>query len=291
MNDKITLNQLKSLIKECEGYAPYDKSPPITLRKKIKEFIFSRFGRNPDYISSFTVIDTFIPADRRRTGSWIPNVLNLLYDIRRDLEGIQSETFPPLEKGPIDRRIEEMNLKKRLHNEEFWKNFVIKAKDIEYEKQLWDFKESFQMWHTKDLKDSIHFCEQVASFANAEGGVLIVGISDKIPRIIKGVSDLENKKKHCASSLQKNTNHPLKFCQFQEIKMKDLDNKEKTCLIIIIMQTNDVISVRRINGTFSYPIRLETGLERIDEPTIKRQKEGIENNYNFLKDLDLIVNN
>ena len=66
------------------------------------------------------------------------------------------------------------------------------------ENQLWDFKETFEMWHIKNKEkeeSKIKFCEQIAAFANVNGGVLIVGITNKPPRRVIGIQDLENKLK------------------------------------------------------------------------------------------------
>jgi len=63
------------------------------------------------------------------------------------------------------------------------------------ETQLWDFKETLEMWHAKHKEKEeaeVKFGEQIAAFANTNGGVLIIGITDKPPRKVIGVQDLES---------------------------------------------------------------------------------------------------
>ena len=84
-----------------------------------------------------------------------------------------------------------------LYRESFWRPFIIKAmSQNRIETQLWDFKETLEMWHVKHKEKEeaeLKFAEQIAAFANTNGGVLIIGITDKPPRKIIGVQDLENK--------------------------------------------------------------------------------------------------
>lgn len=178
---------------------------------------------------------------------------------------------------------------KLLYNESFWQSFVKKAVDIIIERQLWDFKETFEMWHMKNREKQdaeIKFCEQIAAYANERGGVLIVGITDKIPRKIKGVEDLENKLKFTKSTIKRYINYANEFFHFQLIALKDDVGIDKNCLIIAIAQTKDVISVKDNSEKYSYPIRSETGLDRVDYETIKKSKIFVHhNNYDFILNL------
>ena len=175
-----------------------------------------------------------------------------------------------------------------LCRESFWKSFMIKVLNSRrIENQLWDFKETLEMWHAKTSpekeKASVKFCELVAGFSNAKGGVLIIGVTDKLPRAAIGVEDLENKLYHTKKTLEKHIDHPLDFIHFQIIPIKGNDKKEENCLIIATAQTKDVISVKDETGKFSYPIRLETGLHRLNYEEIKKSKaEVIRDNYNFI---------
>lgn len=182
-----------------------------------------------------------------------------------------------------------------LHRESFWKEFVLKTMNFTYENQLWDFKESFEMWHLtgnmgEDYK--IKFCEYVASFANANGGTLIVGISDNIPRKIIGIDDLENKLTNTKSVLNRYImNYKNDYVHFQPIILKDNEGKEKNCLIIAIAQTKNAVSVKDNTGRISYPKRLETGTQRQDHDIIQAQKKDVINdNYFYIFTLNNILN-
>lgn len=65
------------------------------------------------------------------------------------------------------------------------------------EDQLWDFTQTLEMWKATDFnikqKRKIEFCEDIAGFANAQGGVIILGITDKIPRKKIGLKKLKKK--------------------------------------------------------------------------------------------------
>ncbi|UZE92408.1 MAG: ATP-binding protein [Methanosarcinales archaeon] len=178
-----------------------------------------------------------------------------------------------------------------LYRESFWKSFIIKAMSVNrIENQLWDFKKTLEMWHTKykEKKEAeIKFCEQIAAFANANGGVVIVGITDKSPRRIIGVQDLENKSKFTKEVLKRHITYSTDFVHFRQILMKDEAENDKNCLIIAIAQTKDVISVKDKLGKFSYPIRLETGLDRSNYDEIKYSKLNVlHDNHNFILNLD-----
>lgn len=179
---------------------------------------------------------------------------------------------------------------KLLYQESFWQSFIKKAVEIKIENQLWDFKETFEMWHmkNKDKEDAeIKFCELIAGFANAKGGVLIVGITNKIPREIKGIEDdLESKLKFTKSTIQRYVNSTNDFVHFQPTTLKDDAGTDRDCLIIAIAQTKDVITVRDKSGKFSCPVRSETGLDRVDYEKVKQSKiHVLHDNYDFILNL------
>lgn len=182
---------------------------------------------------------------------------------------------------------------KLLYSESFWKSFIKKAVEIKIENQLWDFKETFEMWHmkNKDKEEAeIKFCEQIAAFANEKGGVLIVGITDEIPRKIKGIEGLENKLKFTKSIIKRYINYTNDFVHFQVTTLKNDAGVDRNCLIIAIAQTKDEITVKDNLGRFSCPIRSETGLDRADYEKIKNSKTDVShNNYDFILDLKQIA--
>jgi len=183
--------------------------------------------------------------------------------------------------------------KELLFSENFWLNFIKKAmEDDRIETQLWDFKETFEMWEIgksnkkEREKAIIKFCEQIASFANTTGGVLIVGVTDKPPREIKGLRDLENKLKLAKTKIKEYIDYDADFVHFQQILMKDINDNTVSCLIIAIAQTKNVVAVKDKNGHFTYPVRVSTGLERMEPEKIRRAKINIYNdNFDYLKEL------
>jgi len=179
---------------------------------------------------------------------------------------------------------------KLLCRESFWKSFITKAKGSDrIERQLWDFKKTLEMWHVRPEekeKSEVKFCEDIASFANTKGGVLIIGVTNEPPRRIVGIPDLENRLKSTTKVLKRHTVYYFDFTHFQQVLMKDEVGRDKTCLVIVVSQTKGVVRVKDQQGKYSFPIRLETGLHRADYETIRDSKKYISrDNYNFISDL------
>lgn len=145
------------------------------------------------------------------------------------------------------------------------------------------------MWHVRPEereKWKVEFCEDVASFANTKGGVLIIGVTDEPPRRIVGIRDLENRLKFTKEVLKRHTVYDFDFTHFQQVLMKDEVGRDKTCLVIAVSQTKGVVRVKDQQGKYSFPIRLETGKARADYDTIKISKKYVmRENYNFVSDL------
>ena len=180
-----------------------------------------------------------------------------------------------------------------LYRGSFWINFVTKVMNLSIENYLWDFKKTFQMWHTRGQekeKAEFKFCENVASMANSNGGVLIVGVSNNIPRKIAGVDDLENKIQSIKLIINRHLNCNSDFIHLQPINIKDDVGANKICLIIAISQTKDVVSVKDNSGKISYPKRLETGSERMDYEAIKYSKINVlHDNHNYILTLNKMI--
>lgn len=177
-----------------------------------------------------------------------------------------------------------------LQRESFWNSFIPKAMSNErIEGQTWDFKETFEMWHTKNKEKEeaeIKFCEQTAAFANANGGIFIVGITDKFPREIVGIKDLENKVKFTKECINKYMNCDTDFVNCQQILINCEDGTRRSCLIIAVAQTKNVIHVKDKSGRFSYPIRLGTGLNNSTYGNLKTLKINVLNdNYLYISNL------
>jgi len=125
-----------------------------------------------------------------------------------------------------------------IASDAFWREFITKAvKSKKTEPQLWDFKETLTMWVTNgEAKErgKIEFAEDVASFANAKGGVLIVGVTDK--REIVGLGDdvrrIEGGLKHASDTLAKHLEYDRNLVTFHQVAVPGKDGAEKLCLVV-----------------------------------------------------------
>ena len=173
-----------------------------------------------------------------------------------------------------------------LHDESFWIRFVMKAmSDGRVETKLWDFKNTLEMWHCepeKKIVAEIEFAEDVASFANTDGGLLIIGITNKLPRKIIGITNMEEKINSINPILARNVQNNVPL-HLQQIRLKDENRKDCDCLIIVVAQTENVIEVRNQQGWSSYPIRVGAGKTKGKLEEINQSKSRIlHNNYNFV---------
>ena len=182
---------------------------------------------------------------------------------------------------------EESNL---LNRESFWNAFVTKAMaSSRVENQTWDFKETLDMWHIKHKEREVaatKFCEQVAAFANVDGGILIIGVTNNIPRQIVEIQDIENKMKSTKEVIVRHIDYGVDFTHFQPVSMKSRIGPDQICLVIAIAQTKGPVAVKDESGRFSYPIRMETGLRRSSHNAIKHSKMRVQDdNYHFIQRL------
>jgi predicted HTH transcriptional regulator len=181
-----------------------------------------------------------------------------------------------------------------LKRESFWRSFISKVRvGDRVEDQLWDLKETLEMWHvggSQKENAEAKFCEEVAAFANAKGGAIIIGITDKIPKIVVGVNDLENRIKSIREVIRRYIKPDSDLVHLQQVLLKDDEDRDKTCLVIAVAQTRSGISVKDRAGRFSYPIRMGTGLSRIDHEDLVNLKRNVLNdNYHFIRDLDRLL--
>lgn len=174
-----------------------------------------------------------------------------------------------------------------IYSETFWRNFIQKiVKEDRTEDSVWDVKSDLEIWnlkHKKREEAEVEFCEQVASYANANGGVMIVGVTDKSPRTVVGVGKMEERRQATRRVLDKRLQR-TEFIKLREIVMAD----GKKCMAIIIAQTRSPISVKYDDGKISYPMRSESGLVWKDHDHISGLKSSInEDNYLFVKTLQM----
>ena len=177
------------------------------------------------------------------------------------------------------------------NSDSFWENLIgniINRTECKY----WDFKQTLEMWKApsslKQMKQ-IDFCEKIAAFANRKGGIIFIGITDKMPRKIIGASNLESKLQSINLIINKWIENHEDFFNIEEIILKDSYGIEKRGIAVIIAQTGEPVGVKNYDGFYSYPVRLETGLYRENFSKIKKKKKAVMNtNFNFL---NLLNNN
>lgn len=185
-----------------------------------------------------------------------------------------------------------------LYNEHFWVKFVIKAmSECRVENQLWDFKKSLEIWHLSDRNENqkastkVDFSQHIAGYANSNGGVLIIGITDAFPRKAIGLTDLENKINTTRDILGKYLQSSVPL-HYQQIKLKNESNQDCDCLIIAIAQTKYPVEVKNQQDWSSYPKRIGAGKTIGDVEEIRLAKSIIvRDNYNYLLSaIDAFVN-
>ena len=194
----------------------------------------------------------------------------------------------------IDKFFELRNL---VNSDAFWQAFVDKAaRSPKAETQLWDFKETLTMWRAENGPEreraKITFSEDIASFANARGGVLIIGITDA--REVVGVADnhreLENRLKFANDVLAKHLEYGREIFRFRQIFLHDSRGVDKTCLVVIVAQACEAVGVTDGEGRYTYPVRRESGISRVSRDDLMKPKFHMKSdNYDFLTDLNQFI--
>jgi len=178
--------------------------------------------------------------------------------------------------------------KMRIPKDSFFISFIKKVVDKKEETIFWDFKQTLSMWHVKNgekrKNQQIKFCNIFASFANSNGGLIIIGISDD--RKFVEIQDLENKIQHLVSSIRKGTNFPREYYRIRELNFNYNEQLCK-CLLLIIAQSDRPIYVQQRDGdSYKFPFRIGTGLDYMNYEEIIKIKRDVSNfNLNFISDL------
>ncbi len=189
----------------------------------------------------------------------------------------------------IDKFIEQRDF---VNDDAFWQSFIKKATQTEKaENLLWDFKETLTMWHTGAKPETeqakVAFAEDVASFANAHGGVLVIGVTDK--REIVGIGsgrELENRLKFASDVLSKHVEYGREIFRLRQIILPDKDGNPKVCLVVVIADACEPVGVHDGHGHYTYPVRREAGVTRVSRKEVFNPKMYIKSdNYDFLREL------
>jgi hypothetical protein len=180
-----------------------------------------------------------------------------------------------------------------LYSESFWVKLIQKIRHTIVENELWDFKKTLDMWHTPQelIEDKeFEFCEGIAAFANNSGGILIIGISDKIPRRIFEIDKLESRMHSIKTMLIRNLKRDADFVHLQAIQLIDDAGIKRNCLVVAIAQTEEVVGVTYKSGMVSYCKRVASGKVRLDLEIIRCSKENISrDNHNYILTLNSIL--
>jgi hypothetical protein len=210
----------------------------------------------------------------RRCATYFTEIRDSLQNILLDIEKLAEQQF-------------------LIHSASFWRDFIVAAITAKkVEPQLWDFKETLTIWHaTGDArtKAKVEFAEDVAAFANARGGVILVGIADKTRSVVglQRGKELENRLQFAASVLKTHLDYDRDLAAFEQVEVphKDLS---RLCLIIVIAQASEVVGVNDGGGHFTYPVRLQTGKHLATRQSITKYYIKSDN-FDFVKELLLFV--
>ncbi|EMI25094.1 RNA-binding domain-containing protein [Rhodopirellula europaea] len=151
-----------------------------------------------------------------------------------------------------------------FESEAYWRRFVeVATATTLQEPEYFDFKQTIDFWlrpkGEPKNKAKFEFCKDVAAFANAGGGVLVVGVTDD--REVIGIDaglDLENciKSLHDAEARHLRSGNGL--IRTIEFSVGDANGSPATCLAILVPETSAPMSVE-LRGAHYYPIRKGPG--------------------------------
>ena len=206
-------------------------------------------------------------------------------EIRQSLRNIKLD----IEKCMVQRDL--------FQSDAFWRQFILTTiRSRQTEQRLWDLKETLTVWHTKARderrKSKVGFAEKLACFANTSGGVLVVGVTDR--REVVGIGGdgrtIEQRLRVVAQSDHLEYPRLDDVVQFHQVLVPDEAGTERTCLAIVVADACEPVGVHDGEGHYSYPVRRETGLERVSRDKLLLSKQHQKNdNYDFVSDLEQFI--
>ena len=143
-----------------------------------------------------------------------------------------------------------------IHSDQFWRQFISNAvRTQKAEPQFWDFKETLTMWVAQgdgQEKGKVTFAEEVASLANAEGGVLVIGVTDE--REIVGIGgDVESRLKFASDVLARHLEYDRNVVKFHQVEVPDKAGVKNLCLIVIVAKACGPVGVRQLEMELQLP--------------------------------------
>lgn len=194
------------------------------------------------------------------------------------------------------------NFDRLKFNEKFWRDFIDTATAREDERKLWDFKRTLTIWNMKGMTDEerdqakVSFAEDVAAFANALGGVLIIGVEDA-SRSIVGVSDSHQERENQIRTAEDTLKDYLvsdtdtgSLASFEQIL-----TSSKRCIVVVVGESPRLVEVKNCNSEYSHVIRREgNNIKLVTHEVLqlasrKMSREDV--SYKFLFELEQFTEN
>ncbi len=186
-----------------------------------------------------------------------------------------------------------------LHSEAFWRKFIEKAITMPTEDQLWDFKKTLDMWIDKNKekeKSQIKFAEEVACFANRDGGVIIIGVTnDKtISGIDNDLTKIERWRYDTCKVIAERIEYDPNFVHLTLVDIEDENGKKKYCLLVVISQSCKTVGVniseKNDQNIYTYPVRRGTGFYREKKSRIDSEKSNKEKDlFDFIREFNQML--
>jgi hypothetical protein len=198
----------------------------------------------------------------------------------------------------IERELEKRSTREtRIASELFWRNFIDKVrKSAKAESLTWDFKETLSFWHVAngDARriEKTKFASDIASFANAGGGCLIVGVTDN--RKVVGVSDdpreIENRLTATHQAIREHFCYARDICRMLQVSIADDDGVERICFVVAVPKACEPAAATDGQGSYTYPQRTGAGTIKADKDQLLNARFHEKNDdYGFLDELDQLI--
>jgi hypothetical protein len=186
----------------------------------------------------------------------------------------------------IDTLCQEYLLQETLYaDDRFARRLLAKiaAEPAVSETDLWDLKKTFEMWHASPSERPrlvVQFAEDLAALANNRGGIILVGINNSDHRVV-GVDDIENRLKHLEEIRRTHVETEAAF-----VRMRSVTVAGRACIVIIVGQTAEPVAVKQLNGSYSYPLRVGPGIQRVSRDEISSSKQHLKGvSFAFVSEL------